>query len=155
MSESDRILTDEQRTRLNQIWWLHATQGDFHFLQSLSDDQLLCLSMTPDLVAVVESNRRVINALKNEAQITTTLTRQIARLTKWLVGFTVGLFVLTVLLVVLTVYLVLDTREDKGEAVVRALEKIERQVEKNGESTDAALKELSDQLRNKQDKKQK
>jgi len=128
MNENDRILTDEKRTRLNQISWLDATKSDFHFLQSLSDDQLLCLSMSADLVAVVESNRRVINALKFEGRIT---------------------IALTVVIALLTLLLVYDAffAKDKNEGVVQALEKVEKQTEMNGEKTEAALKEMTSQLR--------
>ena len=128
MNENDRILTDEKRTRLNQISWLDATKSDFHFLQSLSDDQLLCLSMSADLVAVVESNRRVINALKFEGRIT---------------------IALTVVIALLTLLLVYDAffAKDKNEGVVQALEKVEKQTEMNGEKTEAALQEMTSQLR--------
>jgi hypothetical protein len=67
-------------------------------LQTLPDADLSVLTQSEGTFATVESNRRFLVALKQEAARTTYLT-------KWVVGVAVGTLLLTGLLVVLTLAL--------------------------------------------------
>jgi hypothetical protein len=68
-------------------------------LQTLPDADLTVLTQSQDTFAIVESNRRFLVALKQEAVRTTYLT-------KWVVGVAVGTLLLTGLLVILTLVLI-------------------------------------------------
>jgi hypothetical protein len=60
----------------------------------MSDDNVLRAAGSMDAFAIVESSRRLKNALQEEE-------RAIKRLTRWLLAFTIAIFALTAVLVVL------------------------------------------------------
>jgi hypothetical protein len=68
-------------------------------LQTLPDADLSVLTQSEDTFALVETNRRFLVALQQEAARTTDLTLQVVRLTRWVLGLTGLLVVLTLALI--------------------------------------------------------
>jgi len=86
--------------------WEHVTPEGVRRLRTLSDEDLATFCQSWDMFSIAESNRRLSEALRQEAQRTTALTAEVLHLTKWLVRLTVGLLGLTVLLAIMTGWLI-------------------------------------------------
>jgi hypothetical protein len=87
-------MKEENIRDLGSIHLRDATAPELEHLKKMSDDDLLRASATLDLFAVVESMRRLKNALVKEETAIKGLTRTLVILTGVLLVFTVVLVVL-------------------------------------------------------------
>ena len=77
----------------------NATNEELARLKGLSDNDMLRAAGSMDAFAIVESSRRLKNALQELKNAVQEEERAIRRLTRWLLPFTVAIFALTAVLV--------------------------------------------------------
>ena len=142
------VLTEQQIARFTQVVWVRATSKDIDDLHNLGDDELICLANSHDMVAAVESNRRLIAELQREAERTNKLTDAIRTEAEKTSNLTTGIFWLTGALVFLTVVMAADVAykwkatEPSGKTV-EAINHLEDQIKSTGDEMKKAVSDLS------------
>lgn len=142
------VLTEQQIARFTQVVWVRATSKDIDDLHKLGDDELICLANSHDMVAAVESNRRLIAELQREAERTNKLTDAIRTEAEKTSKLTTGIMLLTGVLVFLTFVLAADVvhklmATDPSEKAVDAIKHLEDRIKSTGDEMKKAVSDLS------------
>ncbi len=77
----------------------NATNEELALLKNMSDDNMLRAAGSIEAFAIVESSRRLKNALRELKNAVQEEERATRRLTRWLLVFTIAIFALTIVLV--------------------------------------------------------